>query len=136
MDFGRDKSKHRPRNDPKLYGGPYPFIQTGEVRSSDHRITDFTQTYSEAGLAQSQLWAKGTLCISVLDANILIRFAIRRPVPRLLAAHAAIRPRTMRPSWPCASHTAPTGRPSTASTWPPAPRATWRATPARTRCGR
>ena len=26
-EIGRGKSKHRPRNDPRLYGGPYPFIQ-------------------------------------------------------------------------------------------------------------
>jgi type I restriction enzyme, S subunit len=69
MDFGRGKSKHRPRNDPKLYGGPYPFIQTGDVRASDHLITDFSQTYSDAGLAQSKLWPKGTLCITIA-ANI------------------------------------------------------------------
>ncbi len=68
-DFGRGKSKHRPRNDSKLYGGPYPFIQTGDVRGSDHLITEFSQTYSEAGLAQSKLWPKGTLCITIA-ANI------------------------------------------------------------------
>jgi type I restriction enzyme S subunit len=69
IDFGRGKSKHRPRNNPKLYGGPYPFIQTGDVRGSDHLITDFAQTYSDAGLAQSKLWPKGTLCITIA-ANI------------------------------------------------------------------
>lgn len=68
-DFGRGKSRHRPRNDPRLYGGPYPFIQTGDVRGSDHLITEYTQTYSEAGLAQSKLWPKGTLCITIA-ANI------------------------------------------------------------------
>jgi type I restriction enzyme, S subunit len=67
--FGRGKSKHRPRNDPKLYGGQYPFIQTGDVRNADHLITSYTQTYNEAGLAQSQLWKKGTLCITIA-ANI------------------------------------------------------------------
>jgi type I restriction enzyme S subunit len=68
-EFGRGKSKHRPRNDPVLYGGPYPFIQTGDVRGSDHLITEYTQTYSAAGLAQSKLWPKGTLCITIA-ANI------------------------------------------------------------------
>ena len=68
-EFGRGKSKHRPRNDPVLYGGPYPFIQTGDVRGSDHLITEYTQTYSEAGLVQSKLWPKGTLCITIA-ANI------------------------------------------------------------------
>lgn len=69
VEFGRGKSKHRPRNDPKLYGGPFPFIQTGDVRGSDHLITEYTQTYSAAGLAQSKLWPRGTLCITIA-ANI------------------------------------------------------------------
>jgi type I restriction enzyme S subunit len=67
--FGRGKSKHRPRNAPELYGGKYPFIQTGEIRNADHFITDYTQTYNEAGLAQSKLWPKGTICITIA-ANI------------------------------------------------------------------
>ncbi len=69
LDFGRGKSKHRPRNDPKLYGGKHPFIQTGDVRNCDHVILDSTQTYNEFGLAQSKLWPKGTICITIA-ANI------------------------------------------------------------------
>jgi type I restriction enzyme, S subunit len=68
-EFGRGKSKHRPRNDPKLYGGKYPFVQTGDVRNSVHLITSYSQTYNEAGLAQSKLWPAGTLCITIA-ANI------------------------------------------------------------------
>jgi len=68
-DFGRGKSKHRPRNDPKLYGGKFPFIQTGDVRNATHLINTYSQTYNEAGLAQSKLWPKGTLCITIA-ANI------------------------------------------------------------------
>ena len=67
--FGRGKSRHRPRNDPALYGGKYPFVQTGDVRNAEHIITEFSQTYSEAGLAQSKLWPKGTICITIA-ANI------------------------------------------------------------------
>ncbi len=67
--FGRGKSRHRPRNEPKLYGGKYPFIQTGDIRNSEHYITEYSQTYSEAGLAQSKLWPKGTICITIA-ANI------------------------------------------------------------------
>lgn len=66
----RGKSKHRPRNDPNLYGGKYPFIQTGEIRSANGGIINsFIQTYNETGLAQSKLWPKGTLCVSIA-ANI------------------------------------------------------------------
>lgn len=69
LDFGRGKSRHRPRNDPRLYGGPYPFIQTGDVRNSGHHIDEYSQTYSEEGLAQSKLWPRGTICITIA-ANI------------------------------------------------------------------
>jgi len=68
-ELNRGKSKHRPRDDKALYGGPYPFIQTGDVRRSDGAITEFTQTYSDFGLAQSRLWPPGTLCITIA-ANI------------------------------------------------------------------
>jgi type I restriction enzyme S subunit len=67
--FGRGKSKHRPRNAPHLYGGKYPFVQTGDIRNADHVITEYAQTYSKAGLAQSKLWPKGTICITIA-ANI------------------------------------------------------------------
>ena len=67
--FGRGKSRHRPRNAPHLYGGEYPFVQTGDIRNADHVITEYTQTYSKAGLAQSKLWPKGTICITIA-ANI------------------------------------------------------------------
>jgi type I restriction enzyme S subunit len=67
--FGRGKSRHRPRNAPHLYGGKYPFVQTGDIRGADHVITEYSQTYSEAGLAQSKLWPKGTICITIA-ANI------------------------------------------------------------------
>lgn len=69
LDFGRGKSKHRPRNDERLYGGDIPFIQTGDIRSASHIITQYNQTYSELGLKQSKLWPKGTLCITIA-ANI------------------------------------------------------------------
>jgi type I restriction enzyme S subunit len=67
--LGRGKSKHRPRNDVSLYGGKYPFIQTGDVKAANFYITEYSQTYSEKGLAQSKLWGKGTLCITIA-ANI------------------------------------------------------------------
>lgn len=65
----RGRSQHRPRDEPSLFGGPYPFIQTGDVANSSGCISTFTQTYSERGLAQSRLWPAGTLCITIA-ANI------------------------------------------------------------------
>ena len=69
QNFGRGKSKHRPRNASFLYNGDYPFVQTGDIRNSEHFITNYTQTYSEAGLSQSKLWPAGTICITIA-ANI------------------------------------------------------------------
>lgn len=67
--LARGKSKHRPRNDPSLYGGRYPFIQTGDIANSNGLITHHSRTYNDKGLAQSKLWPKGTLCITIA-ANI------------------------------------------------------------------
>lgn len=68
-DFGRGKSKHRPRNDARLYGGDIPFIQTGDIREAGKWIENYSQTYSAFGLQQSKQWEKGTLCITIA-ANI------------------------------------------------------------------
>ncbi|MDD5578129.1 MAG: restriction endonuclease subunit S [Methylobacter sp.] len=67
--IGRGKSRHRPRNAEHLYGGEYPFVQTGDIKAAGFRINNYTQTYNEAGLAQSKLWKEGTLCITIA-ANI------------------------------------------------------------------
>jgi type I restriction enzyme S subunit len=68
-EIGRGKSKHRPRDAEFLFGGKYPFVQTGDIRKADLFLTQFTQTYSEAGLMQSKLWNENTLCITIA-ANI------------------------------------------------------------------
>lgn len=65
----RGRSKHRPRNDPRLLGGPYPLIQTAEVSNAGLYITGYQNTYSELGLKQSKMWKAGTLCITIA-ANI------------------------------------------------------------------
>ncbi|MDQ3563199.1 MAG: restriction endonuclease subunit S [Pseudomonadota bacterium] len=67
--LSRGRSRHRPRDAAHLYDGPYPFIQTGDVKHAGLYITDYQQTYSEAGLEQSGLWPTGTLCITIA-ANI------------------------------------------------------------------
>ncbi len=67
--ISRGRSKHRPRNDASLYGGPYPFIQTADVSDSNIYITKHSQTYSEFGLSQSKLWANNTLCIVNAGVN-------------------------------------------------------------------
>ena len=66
---GRGRSRHRPRDAAHLYGGPYPFVQTGDIKHAGLYLTEYSQTYSEAGLTQSRLWPSGTLCITIA-ANI------------------------------------------------------------------
>lgn len=68
-EVSRGRSKHRPRNDPSLFGGKYPFIQTADVKAANFYITEYDTTYNEKGLAQSRLWNPGTLCITIA-ANI------------------------------------------------------------------
>ena len=69
----RGKSKHRPRNDSRLFdGGNFPFIQTGDVskaKNNNDLITTINGFYNEFGLAQSEIQPKGTLCITIA-ANI------------------------------------------------------------------
>lgn len=69
-DFQRGKSRHRPRNDPALFsGGKHPLIQTGEIKEANLYITAHSTAYNDFGLAQSKLWPKNTLCITIA-ANI------------------------------------------------------------------
>ena len=68
-ELNRGVSKSRPRNKPGLLGGPYPLVQTGEVTAAELYITEYENTYTEEGLAQSKMWPKGTLCITIA-ANI------------------------------------------------------------------
>jgi type I restriction enzyme, S subunit len=65
----RGRSRHRPRDAAHLYGGLHPFVQTGDVKHAGLYLNEYSQTYSEDGLAQSRMWPAGTLCITIA-ANI------------------------------------------------------------------
>ena len=65
----RGKFSYRPRNEPSLYDGPYPFIQTGDVANANGYIRQYTQTLNEHGLSVSTLFPKNTL-IMTIAANI------------------------------------------------------------------
>lgn len=69
VEFGRGKSKHRPRGDVRLLGGKYPFIQTGDISNAEQYITSYSQTYNEIGLAQSKLWPRGTVCMAIVGVG-------------------------------------------------------------------
>jgi len=65
----RGKFSHRPRNDPRFYGGAYPFIQTGDISAAGKFIRTCHQTLNDEGLSISKVFPKGTLVMSIA-ANI------------------------------------------------------------------
>lgn len=66
----RGRFSPRPRNDPRFYNGPYPFVQTGQIAKAKGRvITEFTQTLNAQGLAVSREFPTGTIMITIA-ANI------------------------------------------------------------------
>jgi len=68
--LARGKSAHRPRNAPFLYGGKYPFIQTGDItKGNSIYLKHYKQTYSEDGIKQSRIFLKDTIAITIA-ANI------------------------------------------------------------------
>ena len=69
-DVDRGKFIYRPRNDPRLYGGSYPFIQTGDIASASGGIlTTYSQTLNERGISVSRQFPIGTIAITIA-ANI------------------------------------------------------------------
>src|SRR5260370_30415494 len=65
----RGKFSHRPRNDPRFYGGTIPFVQTGDVTKSGGRIRSYSQTLNELGLTVSRTFPRGVILITIA-ANI------------------------------------------------------------------
>ena len=71
INMQRGRFGHRPRNEPKFYGGQYPFIQTGDVvkASQTNAPITYTQTLNELGLQTSWLFDKNVMVITIA-ANI------------------------------------------------------------------
>ena len=71
IEMQRGRFGHRPRNEPRFYGGEYPFIQTGDIvraSQSNGQIT-YSQTLNELGLKTSRLFSKPIVVITIA-ANI------------------------------------------------------------------
>lgn len=69
-DVDRGKFSPRPRNDPRFYDGPYPFVQTGQITKAKGRvITEYSQTLNEQGKAVSREFPPGTIMVTIA-ANI------------------------------------------------------------------
>lgn len=61
----RGKFSHRPRNEPRFFGGTHPWIQIAEVEQANKYIRGWTQTLNEEGLAISKKFPRGTVLISI-----------------------------------------------------------------------
>ena len=68
-DIQRGKFSHRPRNEPRFYGGKYPFIQTGDIVKASGGKIEFSQTLNEEGLLVSKLFQPPIVVITIA-ANI------------------------------------------------------------------
>ena len=66
----RGRFSPRPRNDPSFFGGNYPFIQTGDIRRSEYRLYNYSQTLNEKGINVSKEFKKGTVLIAIVGATI------------------------------------------------------------------
>lgn len=61
----RGKFTHRPRNDPRFYGGNIPFVQTGDIVASGDYLREHSQTLNEHGLSVSRIFPKGTILFAI-----------------------------------------------------------------------
>ena len=69
-EVNRGRSRHRPRHEPRRYGGPYPFIQTGDIKASRGRITSLLTDVQRRGpRTEPSVASFGTMCITIA-ANI------------------------------------------------------------------
>ena len=65
----RGKFSFRPRNEPRFYGGSYPFIQTGDIVRANHGKITYTQTLNKEGLSVSKLFQPPIVVVTIA-ANI------------------------------------------------------------------
>jgi len=66
----RGRFSIRPRNDPRYYGGKYPFIQIGNLPREGGYINKHSQTLNDLGLGVSKMFPKGTVVIAIVGATI------------------------------------------------------------------
>lgn len=61
----RGRFSHRPRNDPRFFGGNHPWIQIAEIEQADKLIKKWSETLNDDGLAISKKFPKGTVLVSI-----------------------------------------------------------------------
>ena len=79
-DVDRGKFAHRPRNEPRFYDGPHPFVQTGDIANAAGEVlTIFSQTLNDEGAAISRQFPANTIAITIA-ANIADTAILGRPM--------------------------------------------------------
>ncbi|MDU4802519.1 MAG: restriction endonuclease subunit S [Clostridium butyricum] len=76
----RGKFTPRPRNDPKYFNGEFPFIQTGDISRSNHRLSNYSSTLNEEGIKVSKKFDSGTVVIALVGATIGMTAILEREV--------------------------------------------------------
>ncbi len=76
----RGKFTHRPRNDPRFYGGAHPFVQTGDIAEAEGDILKkYSQTLNNSGSAVSREFPENTIAITIA-ANIADTAILGQPM--------------------------------------------------------
>jgi len=65
----RGKFSHRPRNLPQFFGGPFPFVQTGDIVASVGNLRGASQMLSSDGVQYSKSFPKDSILLTIA-ANI------------------------------------------------------------------
>ena len=76
----RGRFSPRPRNDPRYFGGSHPYIQTGDINSSEYRLSEYTQTLNDLGTTVSKQFQPGTIVIAIVGATIGATAILQIPV--------------------------------------------------------
>jgi type I restriction enzyme S subunit len=66
----RGRFSIRPRNDPRYYDGPHPFVQIGDLPRDGGSISIYSQTLNDDGLKVSKKFPAGTILIAIVGATI------------------------------------------------------------------
>ncbi len=68
--INRGRFSPRPRNDPRYYGGEFPFVQTGDIAASDGYLRTWSQTLNRDGKTVSRAFDPGTVLMAIVGATI------------------------------------------------------------------
>jgi type I restriction enzyme S subunit len=61
----RGKFSHRPRNEPRFFGGVHPWIQIAEIEAANKWVRTWNQTLNDTGLEISRKFSRGTVLVSI-----------------------------------------------------------------------